>query len=509
MKIEKYAKYLKYIYLGLLFIFIFCMPILHKEMLADMCSDATIQIKIGMDSIEQGSIMYDEQYSWHEGLNWIPHETGWYWILGFLYKAFGLIGVIIFNALLNGVLGIIILSRIKNNSIFSITLSVFLLLLVGVPYFNARPHSLSIPLTILCFVLLRDGNKDKVNAIIFAIIMWVTSWVHGGMLPLLALSMIIFIVIDVIYADYRKGLIKGIGLICGFCLSLLNPIGVETWTYGLKVMNSEVNKHIAEWQPCSFNLPFALIIAIIFVLFCFNTNANFKNKKLVINIAFFCMFFIATCLRVRFIAYLIIIIALILPQLLDDIVNEIANSELRIKNMFNMKIIKVWKILEVKAGMSFIASIILVFLIMMMVKDTSQIISKNTMSDIFVMNDIDEKVVDEIKDRGYERVYNGYNDGSWLLFNDIPVNIDNRCDPYIKEISGKDYIVFQQSISNLEKSIEEGKADVILCSLVEEEQNDFIYYIQISDKYKKVYENKVGKKTWYLFEPLYLENERK
>ena len=140
---------------------------------------------------------------------------------------------------------------------------------------------------------------------------------------------------------------------------------------------------------------------------------------------------------------------------------------------------------------------------MMMVKDTSQIISKNTMSDIFVMNDIDEKVVDEIKDRGYERVYNGYNDGSWLLFNDIPVNIDNRCDPYIKEISGKDYTVFQQSISNLEKSIEEGKADVILCSLVEEEQNDFIYYIQISDKYKKVYENKVGKKTWYLFEPLY------
>ena len=40
------------------------------------------------------------------------------------------------------------------------------------------------------------------------------------------------------------------------------------------------------------------------------------------------------------------------------------------------------------------------------------------------------------------RLYNDYNYGSYLLFNDIPVFIDSRCDLYLKEFNDMDYSIF-------------------------------------------------------------------
>lgn len=44
------------------------------------------------------------------------------------------------------------------------------------------------------------------------------------------------------------------------------------------------------------------------------------------------------------------------------------------------------------------------------------------------------------------KLYNNYNFGSYLLFNDIPVFIDSRCDLYLKEFNGLDYSIFDDSV---------------------------------------------------------------
>ena len=40
------------------------------------------------------------------------------------------------------------------------------------------------------------------------------------------------------------------------------------------------------------------------------------------------------------------------------------------------------------------------------------------------------------------RLFNDYNFGSYLLFNDIPVFIDSRADLYTKQFNGLDYDIF-------------------------------------------------------------------
>ena len=504
MTIEKSYRILKWVFLGLLIFMFFSIPIVHETNFLDMYSDATIQTKIGLDSIEQGQIMLNEQYSWHDGLNWIPHETGWYWILGFLYKNFGLLGIVSLSIILNTLLGCLITYKIKDNSLWSILLAFLILYMGSVPLYNARPHTLSIPLTILSFILLRD-RKFSVKVGIFEVVaMWAISWVHGGILPIFATILLVFAAIDFIYGDKKEGIAKSVTLVIGVLVSLLNPIGIDIWLYFTKVLGDEVNTFVSEWQPSTFTFIMALFLSIFSVCLCFNKKITLSNKTAMQNIAIYFMFFIATCIHCRFGVYLTIIMALSFPSLLDNLVLEIKQSNLSIRKIIDNRVFtKLSSLTEVKVGLMSLSSIVFVFLIILQVKNNVEIFKTNTMSDIFVKNDIDENVVEVIKERGYERVYNNYNDGSWLIFNNIPVNIDNRCDPYLKEISGKDYIVMNHNIKSLEDSIKENNADVILCNtLVDEVPENFIFYMLQSDNYRVVYENVVGAKIWYLIEPV-------
>ena len=44
------------------------------------------------------------------------------------------------------------------------------------------------------------------------------------------------------------------------------------------------------------------------------------------------------------------------------------------------------------------------------------------------------------------KLYNGYNFGSYLLFQDIPIFIDSRCDLYLKEFNGLNYSIFDDAM---------------------------------------------------------------
>lgn len=503
--LDSICKKLKIIYLIMWGILIFCSPGLHMLSVSDIYTDATIQTKIGLDSIAQGSPITTEIYSWHEGLNWVPHELGWYLVLGFIYNNFGLIGEIILNILLNGLLGFLIIREIKDNSIVSSTLALFLLFLSQVPHYNCRPHILSIPLFFLCYVLFKESEKVKRNAVIFIIISWVLSVFHGGTLPIIFLLAGIQVVLYLVYKEYKSALIMVGSVLCAFGLSLINPVGIEVWLYGIKQSQSEIWDMIQEWQPMSLGLGYAFIIALICMmsLFC---KYTLKDRNAIYTGAVASMFFIATVLYTRFFIYFILVLTLLLPKVMDRFVLELSNSELSIKSIFNNKLCGFLKQLEIKFGLLLLSSIVLFFSGIYGFIELGKIIKTNSMQDIFELNDIDIGVVEVIKEKGYRRVYNSYNDGSWLIFNDILVNIDNRCDPYLKESSIKDYVVFNPTIENLLSSIEDGKADVILTSRnINEDKTDFLSYLDNSEQYIKVYDNIINETEWLLYETPFVD----
>ena len=63
-------------------------PFASMNHLSGWVLDCAIQIKLGLDAISSGHFITEEIYSWHEGLVFTAHETGWYLILGFIFKHF-------------------------------------------------------------------------------------------------------------------------------------------------------------------------------------------------------------------------------------------------------------------------------------------------------------------------------------------------------------------------------------------------------------------------------------
>ena len=92
-------------------------------------------------------------------------------------------------------------------------------------------------------------------------------------------------------------------------------------------------------------------------------------------------------------------------------------------------------------------------------------------------------------------MYNCYDYGSYLLFNDIPVFIDARCDLYLKEFNGMGYSIFDkmENISrNYEKDFEKYEVTYVLVSKKETIflvlSKDSHYRVLYNDKYFTLFE---------------------
>lgn len=106
--------------------------------------------------------------------------------------------------------------------------------------------------------------------------------------------------------------------------------------------------------------------------------------------------------------------------------------------------------------------------------------------------DYPTKTVNYIKDNlDYKKMklYNGYNYGSYLLLNDIPVFIDSRCDLYLKEFNGMDYSIFNEPI-NIEYKYEK-KFNKYKITHVIIKKDETLYIILKKDKnYNIIYQDK-------------------
>ena len=84
------------------------------------------------------------------------------------------------------------------------------------------------------------------------------------------------------------------------------------------------------------------------------------------------------------------------------------------------------------------------------------------------------------------RLYNDYNYGSYLLYNDIPVFIDSRCDLYLPEFNGLKYNIFLDDMEIIDNY--EEKFNFYGVSHVVVNKEEVFYKILVNDNnYKEIY----------------------
>jgi len=98
------------------------------------------------------------------------------------------------------------------------------------------------------------------------------------------------------------------------------------------------------------------------------------------------------------------------------------------------------------------------------------------------------------------RLYNAYNYGSYLLFNDIPVFIDSRCDLYLSEFNGLDYSIFDDAME-IERTYEEKFEFYGVTHVLLNKKSLFYQIISRDSNYKIIYKDK----NFVLFEGLNYE----
>ena len=126
--------------------FLFFSPLAGIYSMSGMVGDTAIQIKIGLDDLSMGRLLTEEIYSWHEGLVFTAHESGWYLLLGIMYKLFKIWGVVAVGAVFNYATGCTALSYNKDKAHpFMVAVVIVLTqFLNGYPDYNVRPSVTSI-----------------------------------------------------------------------------------------------------------------------------------------------------------------------------------------------------------------------------------------------------------------------------------------------------------------------------------------------------------------------------
>ena len=117
----------------------------------------------------------------------------------------------------------------------------------------------------------------------------------------------------------------------------------------------------------------------------------------------------------------------------------------------------------------------------------------NTMSDCSAIAAYDENVIDIVKEKGYSRIYNSFNTGTWLAFYGIPVHVDNRTDLYMAEYSGVDHLrgkILVTTIYDMDKFVDEYHPDALVLDLQPRTTEDyFAADLYASAKYNVIYDN--------------------
>ena len=419
-------------------------PFFNMKLIGDgYVGDAMIQTRIGLDMIKSRGLITEDLYSWHQGLNWVSHEEGWYFLDGVAYSLGGIAGLIILSAIFNYAMAAIIFrENLKTANPYMVILAAAAARCYSFPNYNVRPHLASqLIFIIFVFCMLNDKLSAVKKCGLFAVFTFLLGWFHGGMLPLFLAVYMVFIVIEIIYKRYKDALKFLAGAALGFVTSVLNPSGLSLWTYAVNQSGGDdIWAYNQEWLPKTFSILEITGLLVLLVAFAVDERVRKFDKKTITKLCLICMFIIISCKIGRFMNFTAILIAMfgaeeicILLVWLNNNITKFDLNKLKFSDISN-----------------YIISVFCIgFMLFTTVFSWKTFFPTNSFSDISGLAAYDEKVIDILKQKDYKRIYNSFNSGTWLAFYGITVHIDNRTDLYMREFSGVDHIRGKMLINDM------------------------------------------------------------
>ncbi len=483
----------KYCLFGILVISFLCIGLTYRY----LQTDTFYMIKLG-NYIYHNGIDFLDHYCWIVNLPYTyPH-----WLYDFfiylVYDWFGYFGIYVSTIFLFIFLCLTIYFvnlKLNKNEFFSIILSIICVFRLSM-FAVARAQLISL----ICFVLefyfiykIIETGKKMYAVGLFLICILIAN-VHATVwlfffflfLPFFA-EHIIFLVGKKYFSlsSCLKLKIEDIShvkmLFLTFSISLflgmLSPSKI-CYTYIFKVMMGNSQKFLLEHLPLTvIEYPFFLVAILILLIILIFTETKIYLRELFMigGITFMCL----TSVRHLsfFYSIVVIIIGVVCVRCLND--KGDATFDTLGKMLLGKKII--YCVLLLLIGMF---SYFQFF--------------KHSKEEFVLKKDYPVEAVQYIKsnlDYKNIRLYNGYDYGSYLLFNDIPVFIDARCDLYLKEFNGMTYSIFDK-MENMPKNYEkEFKKMGVTHALVKKKEILFLilskdshYKVLYNDKYFTLFE---------------------
>ena len=332
-------------------------------------------------------------------------------------------------------------------------------------YMQARPHLLSFSFLALTIYFLYDLYKNAESRKIFWLPLVSLFWAnfHGGSSNLSYLFCFIFVVVGAFKFDFTKIWAKRISkkqvkkyLIVAFlCIIAIcfNPHGVRMLVYPyINIFDTVMINFISEWQPTVLSNPshypyFAFIIIIMLVML-------FSKKK--IEFIDFCLFGVSVVLglkSIRFWGYTYLIMSYVI-----------------------FKYIESRKVDKGTCGCLLLLSAIFFGIF---------ITNRSTLIQEYDKRVLSKELISTIKKENPSRLYNMYDYGGELIYNDIFVFVDGRADLYSRN-NLKDYSDISLLQGDYIKTIDKYNFDYFLV----DSKYPIATYLSYSDEYTEIYREK-------------------
>lgn len=420
-------------------------------------NDTFYIIKLGEDILRNGIDLMDH-YSWIPNLSYTyPH---WLYdvLMYIIYDNFNYLGVYISTMCLFIVLilsiYIINLKVNKNELLASIVAIVSIPCLSG--FATARSQLVTGILFLWQIYIIEELVKTSKFRYVFllTVISWLVANLHATIwifyfilyLPFLGHMVVYWLLnkklkVDIknnklIIEELKNFKLLFLSMVLGFFMGFFTPSKI-CFTYIFKVMMGNSQDYIIEHAPMVLinNIPFLCFIIVLLVMLIFSsTKIKLKDFFLI-----FGLIFMSLC-SFRHVALFYIIGLLYVSVLANRYFRD--NGDVTLNKLgyifVNNKVIYV---------LSFVLIGILSFS-----KFQTNFAVDYVPKDIYPVDAV--KYIKKNLDVDNIRLYNNYDIGSYLLFNDISVFVDSRCDLYLKEFNGLEYSIFDDEM-NMIKNYEE------------------------------------------------------
>lgn len=442
MKIKKLIKDNKNSFLFIIFLISFC---LFLGLLSVKESDYFWHLKAGEYMVKNKLILVKDVFSWSlEGHKWFSHEWLFEVIIYRLKSFFPNSHVFIYTFICSFLLFFVLFWHNRKNWLKNMSFTSFWIIisLLFVGLLKARPHMFSNVLLAICLVIYKDLFYNEKSKLIYFLPLVSLVWVnvHGGSSSLLYIIGFIFVICGMFKFKFnkieteqkrltKKQLIKYLGCIgVSILVLMINPSGFSMIAYPyINMGDSFMIKLISEWQQTDLNnwfhllyVAFLVMILLIFI---------FSKKK--IKLLDFVLFGIGAFLglkSIRFWMYVYIFSSIFIFDYISD---------KRIMEKNNRLIL---------ISLSFIFMFIFI-------TNTDMIVKRN--------NQIGNKMINKIKAENPSKLYNFYDYGGYLIYNDIKVFVDGRADLYSNGVL-VEYVDLYRLNSGYEKVINKYDFDYYL-----------------------------------------------